>query len=76
MKKIFLSIVFFSILSPFTHAGNFIYPLDQIAAPSCRFQNWSSLSGDCKMPLPKIMGADYDKFKDDKLMRRVYSVLW
>jgi len=61
---------------PPVSAGNFIYPFDKIAAPSCRFSNWSSLGDDCKMTLPKITNADYDKFKDDKLMRRVYSVLW
>lgn len=28
------------------------------------------------MPLPKIEGADYEKYKSNTLYRRVYSVLW
>ena len=76
MKKIILFFSLFSSLIPFVSAGNFIYPLSQIAAPSCRFQTWGGLGSECKMALPKITNADYDKYKDDKLMRRVYSVLW
>ncbi len=76
MKKIFILLALFSASISVAHAGNFIYPFDKIAAPSCRFQTWENLSDDCKMILPRIQNADYDKFKDDKMMRRVYSVLW
>ena len=58
------------------NAGNFIYPFAEVAVPKCRFSGWSTLSNDCKMPLPRIIGADYQKYKDDKNMRKVYSILW
>ncbi|MBP8016583.1 M23 family metallopeptidase, partial [Candidatus Gracilibacteria bacterium] len=46
------------------------------ASPSCRFNKWSTLSDDCKIDLPKITNADYEKYKLDKNMRRIYSMLW
>lgn len=57
-------------------AGSFVYPFDQIAKPACRYSAWSTLDDGCKMTLPKISGADYTKFKDNKEYRRIYSVLW
>ena len=75
-KRLAFAIIFFSASISIASAGSFLYPLDKIAAPSCRFQSWGNLSDDCKMTLPKIVNADYDKYKDDKNMRRIYSVLW
>ncbi|MDD2891762.1 MAG: M23 family metallopeptidase [Candidatus Gracilibacteria bacterium] len=57
-------------------AGSFVYPLDQIAKPSCRFSTWGTLDNGCKMTLPRIEGADYVKYKNNTDYRRIYSVLW
>ena len=76
MKKIFLIVSFFFLGIQSTFAGSFVYPLDQIAKPSCRYSPWNTLDGDCKMTLPRISGADYAKYKNDKEYRRIYSVLW
>lgn len=76
MKK-YLFLFFVSIASIQTvSAGSFVYPFDQIAKPACRYSNWGTLDGGCKMALPRIAGADYQKYKDNKEYRRIYSVLW
>lgn len=54
----------------------FIYPLQQISHPSCKFEDRDTLSGKCVIDLPRIKGADYDKYTSDTLVRGVYSVLW
>ncbi|MDD5376733.1 MAG: M23 family metallopeptidase [Candidatus Gracilibacteria bacterium] len=76
MKRSFLSFFLFLVGIQAASAGSFVYPLDQIAAPSCRFSTWASLGSDCKIPLPRIIGADYTKYKTDTMYRRIYSVLW
>lgn len=75
MKKI---LFLFLLLWTFTqvNAGSFIYPIDQIAVPKCRFSNWSELGSDCKMTLPRIVKWDYTKYKNDTNIRRIYSILW
>ena len=76
MKKVILFLVLSLGLLSEADAGSFIYPFDQIAAPSCRFSTWSTLTGDCKIPLPRIVGANYAKYKTDTTYRRIYSVLY
>jgi hypothetical protein len=56
--------------------SDFGYPFTEIAKSSCRKEAWSTLGPECKMPLPRITGADYNKYAQDTAMRRVYSVLW
>jgi hypothetical protein len=70
---LFASVLF---LPAFAHAGNFVYPFEKIAAPSCKWNVWSTLSDDCKIDLPKIAGADYAKYEKNQTYRRIYSVLW
>jgi murein DD-endopeptidase MepM/ murein hydrolase activator NlpD len=76
MKKYLLFIPVFLATLHTVSAGSFVYPIDQIAKPACRYSAWSTLDDGCKMTLPRITGADYTKFKDDKVYRRIYSVLW
>lgn len=75
MKKTLIALALFWLTS-LAHAWSFRYPFDEIAAPSCRFSDWWSLSSDCKIQLPRIIWADYTKYKDDKTLRKVYSILW
>lgn len=74
MKKL---VFFLLLIWTFTQAsaGNFIYPIDQISVPKCRFSNWSTLWSDCKMTLPRIVNWDYTKYKNDTNIRRIYSIL-
>ncbi|EKE27724.1 MAG: Secreted peptidase [uncultured bacterium (gcode 4)] len=75
MKKalfILILLLFFNQAS----AGNFIYPFAEVANPKCRFSSWNTLWSECKIPLPRIEGANYTKYKDNTSMRRIYSILW
>lgn len=76
MKKYILFFFLFILYFESAFAGSFVYPFDQIAKPSCRYSPWSMLDDGCKIALPRISGADYMKYKDDKEYRRIYSVLW
>lgn len=76
MKKYLFSFCVFLAGMQHAFAGSFVYPFDQIAKPSCRFSAWGMLDDGCKMALPRITGADYTRFKDNKEYRRIYSVLW
>ena len=76
MKKLpFFVIAFLSFIGS-ASANSFVYPLDQIAKPECRYSPWSTLDDTCKMKLPRITLADYASYKDNKDYRRIYSVLW
>lgn len=52
------------------------YPLKEVAKPSCKAQNRSELPADCKIALPVIAKANYAAYKDNQLVRLIYSVLW
>jgi murein DD-endopeptidase MepM/ murein hydrolase activator NlpD len=58
------------------YGSNFWYPFAQIAKPSCRKEAWSTLDDTCKMPLPRIVNANYESYKNDAQFRRIYTVLW
>lgn len=55
---------------------SFIYPLQTISHPNCKFEDFDTLKGDCLIQLPRIKQADYGSYKKDSLVRGVYSVLW
>lgn len=75
MKKLLIIILSLAAYT-WVNAGNFIYPINQVAVPKCRFSNWNELSADCKMTLPRITNWDYTKYKNDNNIRRIYSILW
>lgn len=54
---------------------SFIYPLQTISHPDCKFEDFDTLEGDCLIQIPRIKQADYDVYRDDPLVRGVYSVL-
>lgn len=77
MKKLFLTwLILLGLSISATAFADFGYPLSQIAKPSCRKDAWSTLDDSCKMTLPRIVGADYQKYKNDTQYRRIYTVLW
>ncbi len=75
MKYILLLILFFLFLQK-TYA-DYSYPIKEMSKVQCRFNDFSSLSSDCKMTLPILKTSEYSKYKNDySLYRRVYTVLW
>ncbi|MDD5769999.1 MAG: M23 family metallopeptidase [Candidatus Gracilibacteria bacterium] len=57
--------------------ADFVYPIKTISKVDCRFQDFSTLGDECKMPLPILKTLDYEKYKNDyNLYRRVYTILW
>lgn len=73
--KLSIFFLLFLFYSDNTFAGSFVYPFWQIADPKCRFTSWSQLWTDCKIDLPRISWADYSKNKENKTLRKVYSIL-
>ncbi|MDD4151163.1 MAG: M23 family metallopeptidase [Candidatus Gracilibacteria bacterium] len=78
MKKnkiiiIFSLLIFFI---PILAKAEFVYPFKEISKSDCRFENFDTLSKDCKKDFPILHTADYKKLKDDYNYRRVYTVLW
>lgn len=79
MKKLILAGCLFFLgigITSTVSAADFGYPFVEIAKPACRKDAWSTLGADCKMALPRIVGADYQKYKGDTQFRRIYTVLW
>lgn len=75
MKKIIILILLalsFSVWSTFAWS----YPVKEISKIECKFTPWDKHTDDCKMPLPIIKNAEYDKYKKNTTYRLVYSVLW
>lgn len=73
-KIVFL---FFWIFFYFQVQAEIVYPISEMSKVECRFQKFSTLSDDCKMQLPILKTADYEKYKNDySLYRRVYTILW
>jgi len=74
-KKIFSIILIIFLLSNQVVFGR-SYPLKKVSKSSCRFTDWADHSDECKQDLPRIENADYQKYKDNKTYRLLYSVLW
>lgn len=66
----------------FQETTELIYPVSKVTTLPCRAQMkpWSELSDECKIDLPLIKGADYDKYHDamvdkDTSFQSIYTVL-
>ncbi len=76
MKKWFFLLLFLLIPNNL-YAQNLVYPIQEMSKVDCRFQDFDTLSNDCKMSLPILKTSDYSKNKNDyNLFRRVYTILW
>ena len=73
-KSLSLLLITFLLLNQIVYWRS--YPLKKVSKSTCRFTDWADHSDDCKMDLPIIENADYDKYKDNKTYRLLYSVLW
>lgn len=69
-----------SVISP---TSQLIYPVKQVTSLPCRQQMklWSELDESCKIPLPIIEWADYDRYRDKDVVKgtpynSIYTVLW
>lgn len=52
------------------------YPVKQVAKPECKADHWDKLSPECKINLPIIAKANYSAYRENQLVRLIYSVLW
>gem|GEM_PF-1164890 len=71
-------LIFFTIFISFAQANaKLVYPIQEMSRPECRFQDFSTLTPDCKMQLPILRTNEIEKYKNDySLYRRVYTVLY
>ena len=77
MKQIKFLLTILFLISPYILYADMVYPIGQMSKVECRFQNFSTLSSECKMDLPILKTQDYTKYKNDySLYRRVYTILW
>ena len=57
-----------------------VYPLQQISTLDCRFNDFDTLSNDCKQDLPILKTTDYNKYISQNWgyndFTRLYTVLW
>jgi murein DD-endopeptidase MepM/ murein hydrolase activator NlpD len=71
----FFLMIGFGAIKPLPHNDYFIYPLQEISHPDCKFEDRDTLAGNCIITLPRISDANFDSYEDDLLRRGVYSVL-
>ena len=53
-----------------------VYPLQEVAKLECRSEEWAKLDDSCKINLPLIQNADYQKYAGNKLYTDIYTVLF
>lgn len=57
-----------------------VYPLQEISKLECRFEEFDTLSSDCKQKLPVLKTKDYNKYVSQNWgyndFTRLYTVLW
>lgn len=61
-------------------SSKIVYPLQQISKLECRFNEFDTLSNDCKQQLPILKTKDYSKYVSENGwyndFTRLYTVLW
>jgi len=74
---------FFAIIGRYSTANTNIpnntsleYPLRQVSKLECRPTHRNDHNADCKIPLPRIAGANFDAVRNTKTVRDIYSVLY
>ena len=56
-----------------------VYPVDEISKLECRHKTWPELDKNCKMKLPLIEGANFQKYGANPLYTNTYttaSLIW
>lgn len=75
---VFLS--FFTFIFAWSHSlpnnTSFVYPLQKVSTLECRTLYWDDMPDNCKINLPIIYWANYDKYKDMPWYRDIYTTLW
>jgi len=81
-----VTLISFIVTSSFTFSveasnnNDIIYPLKQISKLKCRFEDFDTLSSDCKRDLPILKTKDYNKYIKENWgyneFTRIYTVLW
>ncbi len=55
---------------------SFVYPLQKVSTLECRILYREDMPDNCKIDLPIIYGANYDKYKWSPGYRDIYTTLW
>lgn len=78
-----LSMLLFQILIPIhvsAASNDLVYPIKEISKLECRFQDFDTLSSNCKEQLPILKTKDYNKYAKQNGwyndFTRLYTVLW
>jgi hypothetical protein len=79
-----LSMMLFNTLIPFqvsaASSDELIFPLKEISKLECRFEEFGTLSSNCKQDLPILDPDDYSKYATKNGgyndYTRIYTVLW
>lgn len=71
VTKNLISLFWFAILIIINISSARSYPVLNVTGKFC-----GNNTPECTIPLPHITGADYLKYKNSALHRRIYSVLW
>ena len=81
-----VTLISFIVTSSFTFSvdassnNDIIYPIKQISKLKCRFEDFNTLSSDCKRDLPILKTKDYSKYVKQNWgyneFTRIYTVLW
>lgn len=53
-----------------------VYPVDEVSKLECRHKTWPELDESCKMKLPIIEGANFEKYGANPLYTNTYTVLF
>lgn len=53
-----------------------VYPVDEVSKLECRHKTWPELDKNCKMKLPLIEGANFQKYGANPLYTNTYTVLF
>ncbi len=79
-----LALFLFQVVIPYHVAANakveLMYPIQEMSKLECRFQEFRSLSSNCKMILPVLETKDYERYATKNGgyndFTRIYTVLW
>lgn len=53
------------------------YPLQKVSTLECRTIAWEEMTwGNCKINLPRIEDANYERYENKKIYKDIYTVLW
>ncbi len=71
----FLSVLVFASAN-LPNNTSLMYPLQEVSKVECRTIPWEEETDSCKIELPRIVNANYQKYKNNELYTKIYTMLW